>query len=115
MAKTLAEKLYIREGYRIALVNPPEGYNALLRELPRDVRISPTLDGIFDWLQCFVVRQSQFEADVERVKKAMKEGALLWIAYPKAGQLGTDLNRDRLAEVARSHGLQAVAQVSIDD
>ena len=36
-------------------------------------------------------------------------------AYPKAGQLGTDLNRDRLWEAGRAHGLEAVAQVSVDD
>ena len=37
-----------------------------------------------------------------------------WIGYPKGGKLGTDLNRDRLAQALASHGIQPVRQVSID-
>lgn len=40
---------------------------------------------------------------------------LAWIAYPKAGQLGTDLNRDSLARAATELGVQPVRQVAIDD
>ena len=36
-------------------------------------------------------------------------------ATPKAGKLGTDLNRDRLAQALASHAIQPVRQVSIDD
>jgi hypothetical protein len=38
-----------------------------------------------------------------------------WVGYPKGGKLGTDLNRDRLAEALAAHGIQPVRQVSIDD
>ena len=37
------------------------------------------------------------------------------MAYPKAGQLGTDLNRDRLHVHMRERGLKTVRQVSLDD
>ena len=100
MATTLAQKLQIREAYRIGLVNAPEGYEALLGALPPDVTKSTRLSGAFDWVQYFVVRQEKLEADLERLKGRLKEGAVLWISYPKAKQLGTDLNRDRLAEIA---------------
>jgi hypothetical protein len=40
---------------------------------------------------------------------------LAWIAYPKAGLLGTDLNRDRLAELVGARGLRPVRQVAIDE
>jgi hypothetical protein len=36
------------------------------------------------------------------------------VAYPKAGQLGTDLNRDPLAAAFTASGLRPVRQVSID-
>ena len=41
--------------------------------------------------------------------------AILWVAYPKGGQLGTDLTRDVLAELVKAHGVQPVRQVSLDD
>ncbi len=40
---------------------------------------------------------------------------MLWVAYPKAGQLGTDLNRDSLAQAVRAHGLEPVAQIAVDE
>jgi hypothetical protein len=43
------------------------------------------------------------------------EGGALWVAYPKAGQLGTDLNRDSLARVLQAAGLEPVAQIAVDD
>jgi hypothetical protein len=34
---------------------------------------------------------------------------------PKAGKLGTDLNRDRVRERVAEHGLATVRQVALDD
>jgi phage-related baseplate assembly protein len=51
---------------------------------------------------------------LETVLAAARRDALCWVAYPKAGQLGTDLNRDRLASALTEHGVQPVRQVSID-
>jgi hypothetical protein len=45
---------------------------------------------------------------------AARAGRLAWIGYPKGGKLGTDLNRDRLAQALACHGIQPVRQVSID-
>lgn len=36
-------------------------------------------------------------------------------AYPKAGQLGTDLNRDILGGALAGEGVQPVRQVAIDE
>ena len=40
---------------------------------------------------------------------------LAWIAYPKAGKLGTDLNRDLLSAALAGEGVQPVRQVAIDE
>ena len=41
--------------------------------------------------------------------------ALTWVAYPKAGKLGTDLNRDVLAELVKREDVRPVRQVALDD
>jgi hypothetical protein len=46
---------------------------------------------------------------------AALDGRLAWIAYPKAGHLGTDLNRDVLAALMLDRGAHPVRQVAIDD
>ena len=47
--------------------------------------------------------------------EAARGDKLAWIAYPKAGKLGTDLNRDILAALLTERGVQPVRQVAIDE
>jgi hypothetical protein len=58
---------------------------------------------------------SEFATRADSVVKAAKRDALAWVAYPKAGQLGTDLNRDSLARLMMERGAHPVRQVAIDD
>ena len=53
--------------------------------------------------------------DAEALLAAARADRLAWVAYPKAGRLGTDLNRDRLAEALTALGLRPVRQVALDD
>jgi len=48
------------------------------------------------------------------VELALRDG-LAWIAYPKAGQLGTDLNRDILWKHLLASGVQGVRQIALDE
>lgn len=47
--------------------------------------------------------------------EAARQDRLAWIAYPKAGKLGTDLNRDVLARLLTGQGVQPVRQIAIDE
>jgi hypothetical protein len=47
--------------------------------------------------------------------EAARQDKVAWIAYPKAGQLGTDLNRDSLARSVADHGIRPVRQVALDE
>ena len=51
---------------------------------------------------------------VTRAVDAARADRLAWIAYPKAGQLGTDLNRDVLRGALTDRGVQPVRQVALD-
>ena len=115
MPKTLVQKLYVREGYRVAVIDAPQGYESLLGELPKNVTMVTELSGTFDWIQYFVVKRSNLESELDNLKRALADEAPLWIAYPKANQKETDLNRDTLATVAATYGPRPVAQVSVDE
>jgi hypothetical protein len=58
-------------------------------------------------------------ADLDRLAAPMVEAAradrLAWVAYPKAGQLGTDPNRDILAKELQKRGAQPVRQIALDE
>ena len=115
MSRPLANKLYIREGYRIAILNPPAGYSQLLGELPENVTVTNSVEGEFDVIQFFVTKRKKLEEELSELRNALRPGGLVWVSYPKVNQLDADINRDSIAAYAETIGLKAVAQVSVDD
>ena len=63
----------------------------------------------------FVTRSEELDDRAGPAIAAAREDRLAWIAYPKARQLGTDLNRDVLASLVQARGAQPVRAVSIND
>lgn len=63
----------------------------------------------------FVTHADQFDADTAAVLDAARRDRLAWVAYPKARQRGSDLNRDIVADLSQRRGAQPVRAVSIDE
>ena len=107
----LAGKLQLMPGQSVAIVNPPQGVTLDLGDDHPILGKSDSADAVI----VFGVNR----ADLERLHDDYAEPAahdtLTWVAYPKAGQLGTDLNRDILAELVQSHAVRPVRQVALDD
>lgn len=66
-------------------------------------------------LLVFVVDRAALEANRDRIVGAAANDRLTWVAYPKSGQLGTDLNRDSLAALLIDSGVQPVRQIAVDE
>jgi hypothetical protein len=119
MAKTLAEKLFIKPGYRMAILNAPEGYLAeLSRQLPEGVATDTALNGTYDMVQYFTTHQAALTPDIDALKTSIRSGGMLWLCYPKGGdkaKISTDLNRDKLWKLLESLGLTPNHQISIDE
>ena len=96
-------KLQIRD-QKVAVLNPPSGFDL-------DV---PTSDQPDDAVLLFVRNRAELETLGEPFFRAARDDRLAWLAYPKAGQLGTDLSRDILRNTTRPRGVRPVRQVSID-
>jgi hypothetical protein len=63
----------------------------------------------------FARRLADLADAVQPAIEAARQDKLAWIAYPKAGQVGTDLNRDTLARWAGDHGIRPVRQIALDE
>jgi hypothetical protein len=63
----------------------------------------------------FVKNSDELRAQVAPAVAAARRDAITYIAYPKAGQLGTDLNRDNLWTMLQGQGIKPVRQIAIDD
>jgi hypothetical protein len=114
--KTVAEKLLIKEGYRVLILNEPKEYVSVLGKMPQNVIVLARPDGPADLIQLFVTSRKELEAQFPGLKAALKPKGLFWVTYPKGtSKIKADINRDTIAAYAQSIGLQAVAMVSVDD
>jgi hypothetical protein len=112
MTPTL-KKLRYKPGMRVAVLDAPSGFESALSR-SKDLTRQKSLSGPLDLVQAFYTRRAHFEKDAARLRDALSPGGILWVCYPKAKALGTDLNRDILRESGAERGLEAVAQVAID-
>lgn len=114
--KTVAEKLLMKPGYRLAIVNPPSGYLDTMGKLPENATKVEITTGNLDFIQAFVTSRKELEASLSDLKEALKRDGLLWITYPKGtSKIKTDINRDSINAYAQTVGLQGVAMISVDD
>ena len=102
---SIASKLQLKEDESVRFVNAPRGL---------DLGVKATSRG-GDAVLVFVRNRAELEEHAKAALDHAAEDRLTWIAYPKAGQLGTDLNRDILWKLLEGRGVRPVRQVALDD
>jgi hypothetical protein len=114
MAQSLAQKLQIKPGRSLLLINPPAGFADLLADLPAD---SLCEHAPADVVLLFMRSRVELEERLGSATAALSPGGILWAAYPKGASktLKADINRDSINAYAQTCGLQGVAMVAIDE
>jgi hypothetical protein len=107
-------KLRYKPGARVCVVGAPAAFEAQLAAAV-DVARQEKLGKDLDLVQAFFTRRAHLERDVSRLKAALGDRGLLWVCYPKAKALGTDLSRDVVRQTVAGAGLEAVAIVAVDE
>lgn len=103
---SLAKKLQIKAGQKVRLVSAPKGFSC---DAPTTKAASA------DVVLIFVKNKAELDTRAGPALEAAREDRLSWIAYPKAGQLDTDLNRDIIWRLLGPKGVRPVRQVALDD
>ncbi len=110
----LIDKLGIKPGYRLALVQAPDGYEDLLGPLPAGVAHGEA-QGSLDFIQVFVSSRAELESQFPRLKAALAANGLLWVSWPKrAARMKTDLDENIVREIGLAHGLVDVKVIAVD-
>jgi hypothetical protein len=108
---TVARKLQIPTAATVVVLGMPTDVDL---EIPGDcLVVSDPSDAAEAAVISFVTRSEELDDVAGPAIAAAREDRLAWIAYPKGRQLGTDLNRDVLAALARARGAQPVRSVSL--
>jgi hypothetical protein len=91
----------------VCVLNAPKGF-AFPGPTARDPKAAKAL-------LLFVKNADELRAQVAPAVAAARRDAITYVAYPKAGQLGTDLSRDSLWAMLQGQGIQPVRQIALDD
>ena len=108
---SLPAKLQLKPGSTITVLGVPETVEL---EFPEHVRTTAGPAGA-DAVIAFAIDSAALDTVAAPAIAAARDDRLAWIAYPKAGKLGTDLNRDILARLANERGIQPVRQIAINE
>jgi hypothetical protein len=107
----LAMKLQIKPGQTVAVLAAPAD---LELGLPAGNKLIKNPDQAEVVVAFVRDRAALGEAQTANALASARADRLTWFVYPKAGQLGTDLNRDLLAEALKGKGVRPVRQISVD-
>ena len=112
----LAKKLGIKEGHAVALVDAPDGFEALLEPLPLDVTLKRRLSRRPDVIVAFFTWRKDLDRRFPALDKALPPDGSLWLAWPKrASKVPTDLTEDSMREVALPAGLVDNKVAAVDE
>ena len=112
----LVKKLGIKEGSRIALVNPPKSFRRTLGPLPSQAKVvNQTLDDL-DLILFYVKKESELAGAFALLAEKLKPAGMLWIAWPKKSSgVATDLAFNNVQTIGLSAGLVDTKICAVDE
>ena len=93
----------VKKDSRALLVNAPEGIGDTLH-LPA-LDIATKMTGDFDYIHLFITTQKKLDQQFSKLKKHLRSTGTLWVSWPKAKQLNTDLDIKSVIKIGYDHGL----------
>lgn len=115
MAAVLADKLLIKPGARVLLLNAPIGYAKKLQPLPEGVTVTDRRSQTTSEVAIVFVRD---KGELKRLQSGfatLEDDAALWVCYPEGGRSRTDLDRDVIEAALESDELTGVTNVPFDE
>jgi hypothetical protein len=113
----LWEKLNLKEGQEVLILNAPKSLAEALKALPRG-RVHERISALKEltFVLAFAAKKSELDKLSAAVVAKAGGDAVLWFAYPKGTSKAfkCDFNRDTGWDVLRAAGFDTVRQVAID-
>jgi hypothetical protein len=112
----LVRKLGIKEGHRVALVDAPDGAEALLADLPPGVTLLRAARAPIDVVVWFVTERRVLERKLASLADRLDRAGGLWICWPKkASGVSTDMTEHVARDAALALGLVDNKVCAVDD
>jgi hypothetical protein len=111
--KTVAQKMGIKARAKSHFLQAPkEAIDSIA--LP-EIALRKQLSGKFDYIHLFVRTQNEQENFFPKLKEHLDSEGMLWVSWPKGGQLDTDLTLPRVIKTGYEFGLVESTCLSINE
>lgn len=80
LSTPLRKKLGIKEGLKVAILNPPPGYREKLGNLTGDLDMAHESDRPLDFVQVFAESRDQLREEFPRIAKRLSRKGMLWVS-----------------------------------
>ena len=112
IVKTISSKMRIKEYSRTYFENVPNDLINMIKT--PTLKVSKDLNGDFDYIHIFVITEIKLNEFITKLKPHLSERGCLWVSWPKANQLNTDLNLPKIINIIYKYGLVESKVISID-
>jgi hypothetical protein len=114
--KPLSQKLGLKPGFRIFVDGAPAAYDAVVGQLPDDVRIAAKLKPPLDMVHIFASNAAALRKTLPACREAIAPDGMVWVSWPKKSSgVTTDVTEHVVRGTALSLGLVDIKVCAVDD
>lgn len=112
----LAQKLGIKAGVTVVVINPPINYRKLFGTTGDDFHIVHRASANSRFIHYFTTRRSELEKQLIRLRQKLAAAGTLWVSWPKkSAGVATDVTEDVIRKVALPVGLVDTKVCAVDE
>ena len=112
----LAQKLGIKEGFRVLVIDPPKDLDELLEPLPDGVEMLTAKQPDVDLIHLFTNSRDGLFNGLSDCVRLIKQNGSIWVSwYKKSSRLPTEITEDTVREAAFPLGLVDIKVCAVDE
>ena len=111
--KTLIEKIGAKAGARAIFINAPEDAMAVIDV--SKLKIGSSLKDEFNYIHLFCRTEEELSIKFPKLKPHVAPTGMLWVSWPKAGQLTTDLSLSVVIRIGYQNGMVESKAIGISE
>jgi hypothetical protein len=113
--KSIVQKLGIKPGFRIFVVDAPAAYGDIVGRLPAGVTAASRLKAPLDMVHLFATERAGLATHLRGYRDAIAPDGMVWVSWPKkASGVATDLSDVVVRDTALALGLVDVKVCAIN-
>lgn len=114
--RSLVEKLGVKEGDKVLLINPPEKYKSEFSILAGKIDFVEQTSNPVNFIQFFTKSKEELVQEFPKLKSILGKNGMFWVSWPKgSAKIATEVNENMVRLIGLDAGLVDVKVAAIDE